>query len=155
LQMGLLLFLEKKFPQAIAVLERIPANYPATQYVKFKIADAALHADANKLPVPENEKRSWVDLARASLESIPELPTGADGPTTEIYLQARYRLGLILFNAREFEQAEQMMETLLKRLPALNFDNADRRKTLTASMAVLQVRSRSARAGVEYNAGNY
>jgi hypothetical protein len=154
-QMALQLLREKKYTAALDLLAQIKEDYPGILLIHSLQAEAALRAEADGVPLPAGDRKSWQDRAEEALEKIGDLPAGADEATTEAFLQAKYRQGLLLFNARKFEIVEQLLDPLLQRLPALRFANEERRTISQNSLALLRMRAHTALAGREYGSGRY
>jgi hypothetical protein len=147
-QMGRVLLVEKKYPEAVAVLDRVTPDYSGIPFVRFLLADAALRIEGD-------QKQAFADKARAALESIPELPNGAAAASSEVYLQGKHRLGLMLLNQKKYDQVDRLVDSVLVRLPSLRLDNEQRRQVHLGNLSLLKHYTESARAGTEYSAGHF
>jgi hypothetical protein len=147
-QMGRALLIEKKYPQAVEVLARVTPDYSGIHFVKFMLADAALRVEGD-------QKQAFADKARAALESMPELPNGAAAASSEVYLQGKHRLGLMLLNQKKYDDVDRLVDSVLVRLPTLRLDNEQRKQVHQGNLSLLKHYTASARAGTEYSAGHF
>jgi hypothetical protein len=155
-QLGVVLWTEKKYAEAVEVLGRInAAGYANTTAALHLLALAALQAHKAELKPPRG-KPPYQDLAIAALTAVPELATGSDPGTTQSYLEAKLLLGSLLYTAKDYKRLEGIADTLQKRLaaPELNLDEAAR-KELRPRVRALALLAKYGEADTAYRAGRY
>ncbi|HMC66105.1 MAG TPA: hypothetical protein VKI65_14295, partial [Gemmataceae bacterium] len=111
---------DKKYPEAIAVLQRVNVGYPLWAHTRYQLASATLELLKEKdkaKQLTDADRRALQDQAVATLRSVPEAPSDADPDTCQIYVLARLQLGGILYEAKQFDQVEAVGNELKK-----NFD---------------------------------
>jgi hypothetical protein len=130
-QQGMLLYNERKFPQAIAKLAQVRPDYAAYTTVRFQLAVIAWNsaADDDK-PTPDDpEKRSLKDLLKMldgvklseywkarALVVVIELqapPAGADPSSVEYYIRAKMMLASPYYEADKFKEMDAIFPPLL------------------------------------------
>jgi hypothetical protein len=153
-QLGILYFKENKPAEAIDWLGRIKPSYTGRVFAQELLARCALQADERKLPLAA-DKRPWEEKAYAALQSIPDLPAGADGATTDVYLQAKIELASLYLKAKKYEQVEQLIEPLLQKFPQYKLNDPARGELLRNELAQRKWYAYGSRAEAEYNAGHY
>jgi hypothetical protein len=155
-QLGVVLWTEKKYPEAVEALSRInAAGYANATSALHLLALACLQsqkADAR----PPKDKPPYSDRAIAALQAIPELVTGADAATTQSYMESRLLLGSLLYTARDYKRLQGIADALQKRLPApeLNLDEAAR-KELRPRVRALTLLAKYGEADTAFRAGQY
>jgi hypothetical protein len=154
-QLGQLLAREGKPADAVEALSRIKPTYAGIIFSQELLARCALQADEKKIPLPMNEKRTWEQRAFAALESLPELPGGADPSTTAIYLTGKIQHASLLLKNKKYEQVEKMIAPLLDKFEQFKFDSDARRDALRNELGLRKWYAKGTLAENEYNAGHY
>jgi hypothetical protein len=154
-QLGLLFFKENKPAEAVEALARTKPGYSGRVFSQELLARCALQADERKLPPAANDKRPWEERAYAALQSVPELPPGADPATTDVYLQAKIELASLYLKGKRYEQAEQLVEPLLQKFPQFKLDGPTRGELLRNELAQRKWYAFGARAEAEYASGHF
>lgn len=154
-QQGLALMREKKFPEAVAELAAIKPTYANAIHAKWQLAAAAFQAEKDQAKPIGPDKRPFQVQAIAALESMPELPPGADTTTAHIYIASRIQLGQQLYTQKKYKEMETLSATTLKKLDDLKFENENIRADLKAGLASLSLYARYGQSEADYSAGRY
>jgi hypothetical protein len=154
-QLGLLAFKENKPADAVEALARIRPTYSGRVFSQELLARCALQADERKLPPAANDKRPWEDIALAALQGMPELPSGADPATTDVYLQAKIELSSLYLKAKKYDHVERLIEPLLQEFPKFKLDGPTRAELLRNELAQRKWYAYGSRAEAEYAAGHF
>src|SRR5262249_24124311 len=116
-QLGLLLYEEKKLPEAIEMLASIRPTYASAISARYQLAQAALQAtDKDPPAATDKHKRTWKERAFAALKDMPPLPKEADPGTTQLYIRGKLQLGSLLYEAKKFDQLENLAKPLVEGL---------------------------------------
>ena len=138
-QQGMLLYNDKKYPQAIAKLAQVRPGYAAYPSVRFQLAIIAWNScTEDDKPAPEDiEKRSFDELAKPfkdlfkkgespywkarALSVVTELqppPAGTDPAAIESYVRAKMMLAGPYFKASKFKEMDAMFPDLYAKVQA-------------------------------------
>src|SRR5262249_24248974 len=116
-QKGMMLYNERKYPQAIAILAQVRPSYPAYISARYQLAIIALNSasDDDKPISDDPEKRpfkDWKERAVAGAEDLPP-PAGADPSLAESYIRAKMMLAGPYFKAGKFKEMDAVFTPLL------------------------------------------
>jgi tetratricopeptide (TPR) repeat protein len=122
-QIGLMLYRQKKLPEAVQKLSTITPGYPAYAMSQYKLAEIALEAERDKAPpLPGDKPGDYHQRALAALEAVTEPGPDADGAVGHAYFVAKARLGEELFAAKKFADMDRVARPLLPKLAQYHFD---------------------------------
>src|SRR5262249_29540287 len=122
-QIGLMLYRQKKLPEAVQKLSTITPGYPAYAMSQYKLAEIALEAERDKAPpLPRDKPADYHQRALAALEAVTEPGPDADGAVGHAYFVAKARLGEELFAAKKFADMDRVARPLLPKLAQYHFD---------------------------------
>lgn len=154
-QLGRLHLVEKKYPEAVAILGQITPGYADSIRSLYQLAFAALQADRDGLKQPAG-KPPYEDQAIAALKAMPDLPAEADAATAQVYLEGKLTLGTILYGKKDFAQMEAIATNLTERIGMLQgvLDNQVR-ADLDVKATGLKLLAQYGRAEADYAAGQY
>jgi hypothetical protein len=163
---GLLLIRQKRQPEAIEVLSKVSAGYPAAIYVKSALAQAATQAaqDRNAQAKAEPDKARKEQLTKEeaqfdkqavdALKAMPPLPAGADALTTGLYLNSKMELARAYYRNKEYGEIDKLVDPLLAGIKGFKFDGEERRNEARASLVLLKLYAKYGAANAELAAGH-
>jgi hypothetical protein len=139
-QVGAMLLKDKKYRQAIEVLQRVSPAYPSFANARYQLASAAFELQKDD-KLKEAERKALEQQAVAALRSIPEAPDAADPEAAQVYVLARLQLGGILYKEKKYTELRALGEALVKQLPGLPINPEAKAKLepLVAELALLAV----------------
>jgi hypothetical protein len=155
-QLGLLAIKANNYAEAVGVLARVTADYPAYSGTQFDLAVfAAMPAMREKVAPPPGQASTYFqDQAIAALRRIPE-PTGnSEAAAVRYYLLGKQQLAMLLLGARQYDEMVQVSQKLQKQFKELTVE-ANLRKSLEPAMDTLGLLSQYAQAEIAYRAGQY
>jgi hypothetical protein len=164
-QMGLLLIRDKNYPEAVEELAKInPTTFGAAIHSQYHLASTAFQVAKDRAAEKDKaagakreelakEEQAYKERAVKALESLPELPAGADAATNQIYIYAKVLLGQHLYTQKKYAEMEKLAEPLLKRLPAMQFVDDAAREQAKASLTLLTLYAAYGKADEEFTAG--
>jgi tetratricopeptide (TPR) repeat protein len=149
---GILLLNDKKYAEAVEVLDRIATGYPEAIRAYFQLAGAVLQVQKDETIKPPPGKPSYQERLLAALTRMPELTSGADAATVHDYFNAKLVLADLYYRAKQFDKVDALAEALLKRLDGLDEKTKAEQQ---AGVVILSLYAKQGRAEAEYAAGQY
>jgi tetratricopeptide (TPR) repeat protein len=150
--LGLVLIAQKQYPEAIDVLERIPAaSYPDAIRTLYLLADAAFRADKDGLPAPAG-RPPYKQRALDALSKMPEINTAADAGTIHDYFGGKLLLADLYYRDKQFQKMDALTDSLVKLLQGMDDKTKEQYQP---EVAVLTLYAKLGRADAEYAAGHY
>lgn len=165
-QTGLVYIKDKKYPESIDELEKVRPGHPAAIHARLQLALAAFQvakdkaaerekaAGADKARL-EKEEQAYKDRAVKALETLPELPPGADAGTNQAYVEARLRYGAHLYTQKKYDDMDRLTGPLLKQLPDLGLESEQVRDDLRTRLVLLRLYAVLGRADAAFAKGDY
>ena len=146
--------------KAIEALGQVTPSYGQYTVTQYQLAQFCFGADKEKLaPMPGDGDDGYRKRALAALRSIPPLAAGSDPLTSRAYFYAKGTLAKEDFADKNFDEMEQLSQTLLPALPAAVLDadeakNKAMHEEFEASIKGFQLYARWAKADVEARAAD-
>jgi hypothetical protein len=150
--LGWVLTSEKKYAEAVAVLERINPDYPDLTRAMFQLAEAALQAQKDEGSKPVPGKASYQDRAMAALLRIRDLDARADAGTANAYIASKLILAGMYYSSKQFDKMEGLTDALQKKLDELDPKISAEHRTAVLIRALY---AKLGRAEAESTAGHY
>lgn len=163
-QMGLLLIRDKKYPEAVDELGKVKPTFGAAIHSQYHLANTAFQVAKDKAAEKDKaaaadrdrlakEEQAFKDRAVKALESLPDLPAGADPATNQIYLYGKVRLGQHLYTNKKFADMEKLAEPLLQRLPTMRLADEAAREQAKSNLTLLTLYAAYGKAADELAVG--
>ncbi len=153
-QLALLLLQAKKHAEAVEVLERVtPAYHDATR-AQYQLAMAAFSAHREEAKPPAG-KPSYEERGIRALKAIPELTSGADPTTVEIYLLARLELSRVYYAEKKFAEMQALLDKLAKVLDEACGLDKEAKESLEATVKGRRLLAQYGVGEEQYAAGAY
>lgn len=153
-QIGRLFLIEKKYPEAIAVLGRISPAYADATRSLYQLGFAALQAQRIGLTASAG-RPTYQNQAIAALKRISPLPAGSDPGTAQVYVEARLTLGGLLYAVKDFGQMDAIARDLQEKLNTPGMFDNQTRADLESKAAGLKLLAIYGQAEADYGAGRY
>lgn len=153
-QIGSQLLREKKFPEGIAVLNRVSPGYSDLAQARSELAWASLEIAKGK-DVKEADKKKLQDQALKALETIPDIPNSVDPYTAANYVRAKLFLMYLLSQDKKYEQIAKHVQGLAAKFPKLRITDDKVRQELDDSIKSMSMLGQYGQASAAINAGDF
>lgn len=105
-QVGLFLVKDKKYVEAVKLMEVVTPNYHAFPFCMYELGNAALSAEG------EVKDGSFRAKAVKAFESIGTLESGGDPSVAKVYFVAKSKLGSEYYTLKKFSELQKLSEIL-------------------------------------------
>lgn len=115
-QLGLFLVKDKKYADAVQMLEQVGPNYNGYAFCMYELGNVALNA--------EGELKDGKNRAKAvkAFEAVPEPVAGADPNLAKVYFVAKAKLGAEYYSQKRYADLKVLSEKLRDELPKFRLD---------------------------------
>lgn len=114
-QLGAQALRQQNYPEAVAALARVTPQYGNYVQAQYQLGTAAQKAHELKTAVPQGQP-PWDQQAAAAFRRVPEPPGANDTEANRVYVAAKLKLANVHYNAREFDDMENLLAKLAGRL---------------------------------------
>jgi hypothetical protein len=154
-QLGIVLFGENKYAEAVAVLSRITPSYENAIRSQYLLASAALQAQKADLKPPAGQP-SYQQIAMSAFEAMPALPHGADAETVQVYVDARLHYGGLLYSQKDYPRLTTVADSLQKLVASSDLALPEAaRNDLRPRVKALEMLAKLGEADTAFRAGQY
>jgi hypothetical protein len=141
-QIALMHLREKKYVEAVAILERIKPGYSGLTLARYQLALAALAARENLDKLTDAQKDAYRDQALKALEAMPA-PEDADPASAQAYALGKIKLIEQLYTLQRYEQMDTLAAALQQKLAGLALPSKEEFQTGLAALRQLAAYGRA------------